>query len=307
MKSIWRPSELETVNCEICGTKGQLQNVLVRPDGLNVVECQVCGLAYISPRPKRQFVEKFYDSNYFSGQGNEVKVGYSQEYYDSLQASIPQPLLQILHKFGLLNISGLEVLEVGCATGRTLSKFHQGGAHVLGIEPVEDAAKTARELFGLRVINSPFEDVPLDCNKFDIVIALEVIEHLLSPKAFLEKCCRVLRPGGLMVISTPNYKATELFSSKWRGFHTSFEHLYFFDSHSLSRLAKNCGFENPETVYQAAVHIPATPPIIRRALMLMPGVMQSARAVKRLWSRFITHKRQAGGVAHRLWVGLQKR
>ena len=99
------------------------------------------------------------------------------------------------------------VLEIGCGTGATGALALQRGraGHYVGVELFEGAAATAREVLS-EVIVGDVEQLAFDWQPaaFDALILSEVLEHLREPAAVLEKLSRYVRPGGLVLASSPN-------------------------------------------------------------------------------------------------------
>ena len=80
-------------------------------------------------------------------------------------------------------------------------------------------------------------------NYFDIAIALEVIEHVISPTNFLQSVNGVLKHDGYLLLSTPNYGCAKKYGEGWLGFRTSFEHIWYFSVESLKKIAIKEGFQ----------------------------------------------------------------
>lgn len=97
-----------------------------------------------------------------------------------------------------------KILDAGCGTGWFSSVAEKRGAIVtsmdLGPKLLEEAAKKTNSK---KIIGSILE-MPFKSNSFDIVISSEVIEHTPSPQQALKECYRVLKPGGILVVTTPN-------------------------------------------------------------------------------------------------------
>lgn len=97
-----------------------------------------------------------------------------------------------------------KALDVGCGVGQVLDRVRQTGVDVVGVDVSETNLKRARErhdqvLFydGLRL--------PFKPESFDAVGALNVLEHVEEPESFIKEMIRVLRPGGRLVLSSPNF------------------------------------------------------------------------------------------------------
>ena len=96
------------------------------------------------------------------------------------------------------------VLDVGCATGYIATVLVRIGHGVTGLELNPQMAAEARSL-GLEVIDHDLEDpLPFPEGAFDVVHACEIIEHLFDTEGFLKELHRVLIPGGILILSTPN-------------------------------------------------------------------------------------------------------
>ena len=244
----WLPEELEEIPCDFCGSR-EVAREFIRADGMRVVECAICGLAYLNPRPRAELIPEFYKKDYFTGAsaergegGLKLNLDVSDSASDQNQKSIPRPIAIINEKFG--GFKGKRVLEIGCATGDLLHRIQIEGASVKGLEISDFAADVARRR-GLDVTTGTVEEfAPKNKEKFDIVLALEVIEHVLSPTSFFEHASRLLKPGGLLLISTPNYACVKRFRDSWIGFNMSFEHIYFYSFDALKKMMAKEGLVN---------------------------------------------------------------
>jgi len=237
----WTAEELEEVSCDSCGSR-DVAREFVRQDGLRVVECAACGLAFLNPRPRSDLIRLLYGKGYFNGTSADRGEGglRPNDLRLPLVRPLPRPVLLLTERFG--GVRGKDVLEIGCATGSLLRALASEGARAKGVELSEYAAGQAREI-GLDVATGTIEDyASVHRNCADMLVALEVIEHVTSPKRFLEQAYRLLRPGGTMVLSTPNYACSRRFGEKWLGFNASFEHIFFFSQAALRRLAESAGF-----------------------------------------------------------------
>ncbi|MEZ5909889.1 MAG: bifunctional 2-polyprenyl-6-hydroxyphenol methylase/3-demethylubiquinol 3-O-methyltransferase UbiG [Hyphomicrobiaceae bacterium] len=104
---------------------------------------------------------------------------------------------------------GLSVLDIGCGGGLVSEPVARLGAKVTGLDPAEaniEAARRHASDQGLDVsyLAATVEELALTGAKFDVVLCLEVVEHVPDVGAFLATCASLVRPGGLMVLSTIN-------------------------------------------------------------------------------------------------------
>lgn len=104
---------------------------------------------------------------------------------------------------------GLRFLDIGCGGGLLSEPLARLGASVVGVDPSEKNIKTATvhaAEVGLEVDYraGTAEDLERAGEHFDVILNMEVIEHVADPKAFAATCCRMLKPGGLMFVATLN-------------------------------------------------------------------------------------------------------
>lgn len=104
------------------------------------------------------------------------------------------------------------VLSLGCGGGRTEAELVKKGAHVLGIEPFEPAARAA-ESRGLEVLIGDSDSTvdALAGRTFDCLIYADVLEHIRDPEAVLAAHVPLLEPGGALILSVPNFRNYTVF------------------------------------------------------------------------------------------------
>lgn len=146
------------------------------------------------------------------------------------------------------------VLEIGCGTGDTLSYLRQQGRcdWVGGVELASAAAAEARSKLDLLIEGNvetlalPFEDGSLD-----VILCLDILEHLVDPWGTVRKLDKALKPGGLLIASIPNARHFRLvfpllFQGKWRYSEAGIldrTHLRFFVRESALELMGSSGLQ----------------------------------------------------------------
>lgn len=246
MDKLWKAEQLESVVCDNCGSS-RSDALVARPDGLSVVRCSVCGLCFLNPRPNAASLHLLYDEKYFSSANSSRGIGYAA-YGDETSRQTMQDASQMRLDLVRELVPGLRLaqsLELGCATGEFCEVLRRAGATcILGLDISEFAISTARSRYSGIVFEQGSVESFSTAFCFDAIFAFEIIEHLPSPRSFLQKVGQLLAPGGHVVLTTPNVRcASTVGKSRWSGFNTSFEHLYFFDTDTLKRCGQEAGLE----------------------------------------------------------------
>jgi 2-polyprenyl-6-hydroxyphenyl methylase/3-demethylubiquinone-9 3-methyltransferase len=104
---------------------------------------------------------------------------------------------------------GLRFLDIGCGGGLLTEPMSRLGASITGVDPSERNIKTAtvhRDEMGLDIDYrvGTAEDLAAAGEQFDVILNMEVIEHVADPVAFTRTCAAMLKPGGLMFVATLN-------------------------------------------------------------------------------------------------------
>ena len=98
-------------------------------------------------------------------------------------------------------------LDVGCGMGGYMLAAQRLGFDVLGFEPSKEHARVASTTLGLPVVPHYFEAERVGQTKFDLIMLSHVIEHIFRPADFLADLIKVLRPGGVLIVATPNVRS----------------------------------------------------------------------------------------------------
>jgi SAM-dependent methyltransferase len=134
------------------------------------------------------------------------------------------------------------LLEIGCGSGRMLKEIEDLGWQVEGIDFDAAAVCNSRNK-GLVVHQGRLEDRHYTNDSFDAIAMSHLIEHVPDPVGLIEECHRILKPGGTLVVVTPNCQSLghRIYKRNWRGLEPP-RHLHIFSLQSLAALARTAGF-----------------------------------------------------------------
>ena len=220
--------QLHALPCPACGSLTSHAH-LFRKNGCEILRCTQCGLGRAEVRDFDP--AGYYTQDYFSG-------GHADGYANYLGAErVLRREFARTVQFIRKHCDGGRLLELGCAYGFFLQEARRY-FDVAGIELAEDAAAHCRRN-GLRVLTGAADDVHMGAlGSKDVIVLLDVIEHLAEPHETLALCARHLRPGGIVVLTTGDFgsRLARIAGASWR-LMTPPQHLWFFTAASIERLA----------------------------------------------------------------------
>lgn len=240
-----RYGEFVAVNCPACGSAASTPRY--EKNGMRYVDCPECRTYYVNPRPPPDVLAWFYQGSPNYAYWNNV-VFPASENARHRKIFVPRVdrLLELCRKY---SVSTGSLLEVGAGFGTFCGEVRSRDVfeRVVAVEPTPDLARTCRSR-GLEVLEMPVEQVQLDPQtRFDVIANFEVIEHLFAPRDFVQHCARLLRPGGLLVLTCPNGLGFDVEVLGTASNTVDHEHLNYFNPASLARLLSSCGLEVLET------------------------------------------------------------
>jgi ubiquinone biosynthesis O-methyltransferase len=108
-----------------------------------------------------------------------------------------------------LPLQGLRIIDIGCGAGMLAEPLARLGAEVLGIDPAEKNVSIARAHADASGVTVSYESETIETvvargARFDVVLAMEVVEHVTDVEAFVGSCCEAVAPGGLLFMATLN-------------------------------------------------------------------------------------------------------
>jgi 2-polyprenyl-3-methyl-5-hydroxy-6-metoxy-1,4-benzoquinol methylase len=215
--------------CPLCGSR------LFRSVFEPIKKCRGCGLCQVNPLGK------------FRGE-NETEAYFLKEYLPLYLAnrenSLAERRAHISAIRGYCRLPGRpRLLDVGCAIGSMLQEAKAAGWDPVGVETSEFAANYAAEHSGCPVYAGTLQKAAFPSESFDVVTLMDVIEHVPYPVDLIDEIYRVLRPGGVVFLVTPNFSSffVRLYGPTAYGVWPD-QHIVYFQPSTVERLLRNVGF-----------------------------------------------------------------
>lgn len=253
------------------------------PGEWTVQRCLNCSLVFLNPRPTIGDIGKIYASYYTHSPKKksaslmqrvrqQIRDGYLalELGYDETTTRFQRligrlaylyPEEQEVAKSSVMYLSSEHrgrVLEVGCGSGEALNELGRLGWEVEGVDFDEKAVAAARQHYNLDVKLGTLEEQEYPSDHFDALIMGHVIEHVHDPVPLLAECRRILKPGGHLIVVTPNIESLghNLFGLSWLPLDPP-RHLVLFSRTTLSKAAYKAGFSqaNVKTTVRGAYGI----------------------------------------------------
>lgn len=258
--------------------------------------CPGCGVYFLHPMPDAEGVGRFYPDNYVPeddlGQAKEVgplkKALLKRRHgYAHLPSRFPYDLLAAI--LGLFQpsrsldfVPGGRLLDVGCGNGRYLRSMKSLGWATEGVEFNRNSVEFC-QASGLSVHHGDLLSARFAPASFDAITVRHVIEHIPTPQAFMAELARILKPGGTLIIETPNFSALgwSLFTTNWSASCIP-QHVVFFSPGNLDLLARQHGLE-PKSCY-----LETGPKLILNTIDIATGVKGKGRPSRKIkWRRML--------------------
>ena len=227
----WPLAALQHAECPLCGPA---PGVEVRFDfpPFQVVACRGCRLSFLSPRLSEDEMLKLYQSEaYFSsgvpGQGYDEYLGVRANWHRTFRGRLQR--IQRYRPTG-------RVLDVGCGPGYFMEVAAGLGYDVWGVDASAYAITLAQGSLAGRVRQATLETAGFEPESFDVITAFDTFEHIYDPLRFLDTARGLLKPRGLLAMTTPNARSwlARLSGRRWVSFKIP-EHVFYWSPGPLAR------------------------------------------------------------------------
>ena len=234
-------------HCNLCGMPVSEVDRAWEKDGYEILRCPSCRLLFRAELPDADALRTIYGESYFTAPAGDVEgQGYANYLADEPEhRRNAQRRLRLLER----HTHPGRLLDVGCAAGFFLDEARRGGWAIAGVDLSEPMTSWAREQLRLPVLTGRFLNADLN-GTFDAMTMWDYLEHVIDPRAELERAAALLRPSGILALSTGDASSAiaRLSGRRWHLL-TPEHHNFFFTRDHLARYLKEQGFELLSTKY----------------------------------------------------------
>ncbi len=231
-------SQYETINCPACESDNL--EVSFQKNNFQYCTCQACDTLFVNPRPSLEQMNHFYSN---SPSTNFWVNEFFKPVAEARREKMFLPRAEYIADF-LKDKKGMKVGDIGAGFGIFLEELKKirPDFELIAIEPSVEMIKICQEK-GLKVIPNLIEEVKGFDNQFDVLVSFELFEHLHTPKFFVEKIHKLLKPEGYFIFTTLNGLGFDIQVLWERSKSVSPpHHLNFFNPWSVSKLFESQGF-----------------------------------------------------------------
>lgn len=250
------------IECPICGGGGSTLHPMVEdyyfgsPGSWSISKCSTnCGSVWLDPMPIPEDIGKAY-SNYHTHLNSDkkiVRVNWRRLYeilvnfrlrFFPLFRKIMSERKQYRYMF-LNDLAVGKLLDVGCGGGRFLRRMQNLGWDVEGVDFDIKATERVKNKYGIKTYDGDLRELGIPHESYDAIVMSHAIEHVVNPVSLLAECNKLLKPGGRLVIVTPNASsvAHRRFGKYWRGLEVP-RHIQVFSRKGLEVGLEQAGFSN---------------------------------------------------------------
>lgn len=229
------------MKCPICGKSGvhwataEDVEYLTNLGPHHYLKCD-CGVVYLE-NPPIHLLGEIYPSTYYSYSGG------SRGLAERLKSSLDRR--SFARALRMVGGDAIRTLDVGGGAGYYSDVLRQADSRVISttVVDLDNSLASINRAKGHNFVNSRIEDAKFD-QSFHVIIAFNLIEHVADPKSLVDHFKRLLEPGGLLLLQTPNFESLDarLFrENSWGGLHAP-RHWVLFRAESLTELLTSGGF-----------------------------------------------------------------
>lgn len=196
---------------------------------LDVYQCSSCGVGFTPHTLTSADLISFYS-----------RQPEDREYLEEEKAR-RYTFSRVLKRLERSGVSKGRILDYGAGPGLFLAEAKKAGFEVFGIEASKWARDHAKASYGIDMLESGRES-ELQKNSFDVATLFDVIEHVIDPEALIQKVQGFLKPGGILILTTPRFESLtrKVLKQKWYFLFPA--HIWYFTRKSLTTTLEKNGF-----------------------------------------------------------------
>jgi SAM-dependent methyltransferase len=137
---------------------------------------------------------------------------------------------------GKVELNGKRTLDIGCSYGKWVYWMSKYGAKATGIDLAGGCIKWGKKKLNLDLRQCSISDIDEPSGLFDVVTMIDLIEHIADLGSFMKSLFRLVKPGGVVFVQTPNFESYYKYHQNWLFLHFGLEHLLYFDTAALDKL-----------------------------------------------------------------------
>jgi SAM-dependent methyltransferase len=270
-------ARFQDVACPGCGHAAAAE--AFTKEGFRYVECRACGTLFVSPRPDREALDRFY--------GDSPSATYwADTFFPASMANRREQIFAPRVTRVLDVLEGREprtIVDVGAGYGLFLEEYRRQRPDVrlLAVEPGQKLAEVCRGK-GFETLEVPVEDAGAWAGVADLAVCFEVLEHVYSPIEFVRSMARLLAPGGRLLVSSLGVEGFDIQVLWDRSRSVSPpHHLNFPSVEGFTRLFERAGLVDVTVLTPGRLDVD----IVRNAVAADPSIAADNRFVRLLLDR----------------------
>jgi 2-polyprenyl-3-methyl-5-hydroxy-6-metoxy-1,4-benzoquinol methylase len=219
-------------------------NAQLLPFSPTYAQCQACAtLVSLESPPDEKLLVKDDETDFYGKQywltHQTADLGFS-DIQSRVRRDLAERNLHWLQTLLKYCTPPAKTLEVGCAHGSFVALMQQAGYRTSGVEMSPWVVAFGEKTFDIKVALGPIEDLAMPAGELDAIVLMDVLEHLPDPLKTLARCFELLKPDGLLLLQTPEFRPDvsyeQLVASKDRFLEMLIpdEHIYLFSRQSVT-------------------------------------------------------------------------
>jgi 2-polyprenyl-3-methyl-5-hydroxy-6-metoxy-1,4-benzoquinol methylase len=214
-------------------------------------ECKNCGtLVFLGEPPDNQFLDldddiAYYGKQYWlNHQRNDLNL---PDIFQRSRSDLTERNIHWLKTLLNFRLPHAKILELGCSHAGFLALAKMAGFNVSGVELSPWIVDYAKSTFNVPIFTGPIESLEILPQSYDVIALFDVLEHLPDPLTTITACLKLLKPDGLLLIQTPqfkvgmNYDELKKTNAPFLQMLVPKEHMYLFSEQSVIRMFKKLG------------------------------------------------------------------